>query len=317
MATPSLLRVSKHTIPVAAPASVIYALIADVTRWPQIFAPTVHVDVLERSGGTERMRIWAFAHGRVHDWVSRRRLDPDAHRVAFRQEISAPPVASMGGEWVLTPQADGTTTVELDHDFRAVDDDPGDLDLIAQAVDRNSNVELTALRTAAELHAELDDLTVSFADTVLIPGSRAEVYDFLYRATAWPERLPHVARVELREDTPNVQMMEMDTRDPTGSVHTTSSVRLCFPDHRILYKQVSLPPSMSAHTGEWTLTDGDSGVTACSRHTVMFSRAAVSAFLGPDATVEDAKTAIRQALGANSRTTLQHAKSFIGGDRRD
>ena len=55
------------------------------------------------------------------------------------------------------------------------------------------------------------------------------------------ERLPHVARVVLTEDTPGLQFLEMDTRTKDGSTHTTKSVRVCFPDTRIAYKQITLP----------------------------------------------------------------------------
>ena len=42
--------------------------------------------------------------------------------------------------------------------------------------------------------------------------SQEEVYEFLYRASEWPQRVPHVDRVDLTEDAPGVQVMAMDTR---------------------------------------------------------------------------------------------------------
>ena len=112
------------------------------------------------------------------------------------------------------------------HEYRAVDDDPGHAAWIAEAVERNSNAELAALKAAAENHDRMDELVLSFDDTVPVDGSAYDVYEFLFQAQEWPRRLPHVSRLDLREDASGVQFMEMDTRAPDGSVHTTASVRV-------------------------------------------------------------------------------------------
>ena len=67
--------------------------------------PTVHADYAERGETEERIRLWATANGEVKNWTSRRRLDPAALRVEFRQEVSSPPVAAMGGTWIVEPLA--------------------------------------------------------------------------------------------------------------------------------------------------------------------------------------------------------------------
>ncbi|MBC8091378.1 MAG: SRPBCC family protein, partial [Pseudonocardia sp.] len=75
-----------HSVTVDAPADAVYALVADTASWPWTFGPTVHVQVLEPApagGGTERLRLWAFANGTVRTWTSRRVLDPVARDVRF------------------------------------------------------------------------------------------------------------------------------------------------------------------------------------------------------------------------------------------
>ncbi len=306
---------TEHTITISAPAEVVYGVVADVTRWPEFFAPTVHAEQMERDDAEERIRLWAFANGEVKTWTSRRRLDPHELRIEFRQEVSQHPVASMGGEWVLKPLSDDTTEVVLKHDYSAVDDAPEHVAWIERAVDRNSKSELAALKTIAELHADLDELALTFDDSLAVSGSAEDVYEFLYRAQEWPQRVPHVARLDLREDTLNVQFMEMDTRTPDGSVHTTASVRVCFPSRRIVYKQVRVPKLMTAHTGHWVLEETAEGVVATSRHSVIINPANVTAVLGSDATVADARAFIRKALGTNSLTTLRYAKEYAEGRR--
>ncbi|GGQ46595.1 aromatase/cyclase [Streptomyces mutabilis] len=302
------IREVEHEITVQAPATAVYRLIAEVENWPRIFPPTIYVDHSPQGPGEEVIRIWATANSEAKTWTSRRTLDPEALRITFRQEVSAPPVAAMGGAWVIEPVSDTSSRVRLLHDYRAVDDDPKGLEWIDEAVDRNSRSELAALRKNVELAYASDDLTFSFEDTVQIAGSAKDVYDFVDQAGLWSERLPHVATVRLTEDTPGLQELEMDTRAKDGSVHTTKSYRVTFPHRKIAYKQTTLPALMTLHTGYWTFTENEAGVAASSQHTVTINTDNIAAVLGPDATVGDAKEYVRTALSTNSRATLGHAK---------
>ncbi|WP_410667995.1 aromatase/cyclase [Amycolatopsis sp. cmx-4-68] len=298
----------EHEITVAAPAKHVYHLIADVGNWPQLFAPTVHVEEVSQDERSQRIRIWATANGTAKTWTSRRELDPGALRIDFRQEVSQPPVGGMGGAWLVEPLSEDTSRVRLRHDYHAATDDPADLAWIDQAVDRNSRVELAALKDSAA--AAASDLLFSFEDTVEIDGRARDVYDFVNEAQRWPERLPHVARVDLTEDTPGLQVLEMDTRTQDGSTHTTRSVRVCLPHRQIVYKQVRVPALMTLHTGHWLFEDRPGGgVTATSRHTVRINEDNIAGVLGESADVAAARTFVRNALSANSLATLGHAKN--------
>ncbi|GAB2937433.1 aromatase/cyclase [Streptomyces heilongjiangensis] len=301
----------EHEITVAAPAAELYRLIAEVENWPRIFPPSVYVDHVEKGEREERIRIWATANGEPKNWTSRRVLHPEELRIEFRQEVPAPPVAAMGGTWIIEPVGDGESRVRLLHDYSAIDDDPERLAWIDAAVDRNSRAELASLKTNAELAVRAVGLTLSFEDSVRVDGSAKDVYDFINEADRWRERLPHVAEVSLREDTPGLQVLRMDTLTKDGSQHTTESVRVCFPHHRIAYKQTTLPALMALHTGYWQLDEDEDGVTtATSQHTVVLNADNITKILGPDAGVPEAREFIRGALGSNSRATLGHAKEY-------
>ncbi|GAA0941801.1 hypothetical protein GCM10009558_056440 [Virgisporangium aurantiacum] len=221
-------------------------------------------------------------------------------------------VRSGGHSWAAWSVRDDALLIDLGA-LTAVDYDPAGLDWIDRAVDRNSTSELAALARAATAPA---GQALDFTDSVEVKGSVADVYEFLYRADAWPERLPHVARVALTEETPGVQTLEMDTGSPDGSTHTTRSVRICWPAGRIVYKQTELPALLGVHTGEWRLTGGPEVVVASSRHVVRIDPTAVPAVLGPDATVDEAAAKVRAALSTNSLTTLRAAKAYAE-ERRD
>ncbi|MFH8784981.1 aromatase/cyclase [Streptomyces roseoverticillatus] len=304
------LREVEHEITISAPAAAVYRLIADVANWPRIFPPTIYVDHVEKGESTERIRIWATANGEAKNWTSRRTLDEKALTITFRQEVSTPPVASMGGTWIIEALDEGTSRVRLLHDYRAIDDDPEGLAWIDEAVDRNSRSELAALKTNVELAHAAEEVTFSFEDTVQINGSAKDVYDFINEAHLWSERLPHVATVRLEEDTPGLQTLEMDTRAKDGSTHTTKSFRVTFPSHKIAYKQVTLPALMTLHTGYWTFAENEDGVAASSQHTVVLNTENITKILGPDAGIAEAREYVHTALSTNSRATLGHAKAY-------
>lgn len=308
-----------HTEVVEAPPEVLYDLVADVTRWPVIFGPSLYVRHLERAPGTERFQLWARVNDEVKTWTSRRALDPDRLHISFEQERSEPPIASMGGEWHFTPLPGGRTEVVLGHHFGVVSG--ADANWLSRAVDHNSREELASLRRIAELGHPVDEVVYTFEDAVDLPGAAADAYDFVNRADRWPERLPHVSRVRLTEAVPGVQDMEMDTVTVDGSAHTTRSIRLCFPDERIVYKQLVAPALLFGHSGSWHFTDapaGESGgapeagagAVVTARHTVAINPAAVADVLGRGRTLADARKYLRDALGGNGRATMAHAGAY-------
>jgi aromatase len=305
---------TEHSTFVQAPPEAVYAIVSDVLTWPLRFAPNVHVEQLSRTDRTERIQIWATANGEVRTWISNRVLDQEGLRVSFRQEVSSPPVASMGGEWIATAEGGGTRLV-LTHDFSAVGDDPAGVEWITRATDTNSTAELAAVKALAERYEELSELEFTFEDTVEVAGDGEDVFDFLYRAQDWPERLPHVDRLDLREDVPGIQVMAMDTRTADGSVHTTRSVRVAFGRDRIVYKQTEVPALMTAHTGRWLITPCEGGVRVGSQHSVTVRPEAIASVLGEGRTVADARDFIHRALSTNSSTTLRHAKAFAEARR--
>jgi aromatase len=306
-----------HSRVVAAPEDVAFDIVADVHRWPVIFGPSLFAEHLERGERTERFQLWALVNDEVKSWVSRRELDRAGRCVEFEQEHSQPPIAAMGGEWRFRPLPGRRTEVVLVHHFAAVDDAPDAVDWISRALDRNSAQELDALARIAELDVAdgVDGVVLTFDDTVPVDVAAGDAYAFVDRADLWPARLPHVSRVALRSPRQGVQDMEMDTVTPDGATHTTRSVRLCFPTDRIVYKQLVPPALLFGHSGTWTFADdngpgagdapGRALVTA--EHTVAIDPAAVPEVLGPGATLADARTYVREALTANSRTTMTHA----------
>ncbi|WP_328666202.1 aromatase/cyclase [Streptomyces sp. NBC_00322] len=307
---------TSHRVEVAAPAGVLYGLIADTVRWPLFFPPSIHVEQLEFDGTHERLRIWATANGRVTSWASVRSLDPELRRVDFRQQVPASSVESMGGTWIVEARGGDRSQLTLLHDFVVPGDAADQVAWVQRATDTNSRAQLDSLKDMAEKWTRLDDLVLLFEDSVRVKGPAELVYDFLYRAGDWPELAPHVRRVELTEQAPGVQVMSMDASGADGAIHTTESVRICFPHAgRIVYKQTAPPALMAAHTGEWSVEPDATGVTVTAQHQVVLNEADIERVLGEGAGPAAARRRVREDLGRAGTLMLalakQHAESAV------
>ncbi|MET8578121.1 aromatase/cyclase [Streptomyces sp. NPDC005012] len=299
---------TSHSIDVDAPAAVVYGLISDAVRWPLFFPPNVHVERLEFDGTHERLRMWATASGEVRSWASDRVQDPQTRRIEFRQSHPQAPIDTMRGIWAVEELPGGAARLTLLHDFTVHGDRAQDAAWVERAVDTNSRSELAGVKHVAERWHKLDELVLSFEDSIRVDGPAEPVYEFLYRAGDWPDLVPHVARLDLTERAPGVQVMAMDTLTADGASHTTESVRICFPHAgRIVYKQTTTPALMEAHTGEWSVVSDASGTTVVSQHSVVLREEAVERVLGPGADLARARRHVREALGRNSTATMELA----------
>lgn len=129
--------VTHSTIVRAAPGDV-YGLVADVARWTVVFGPTIHVEHLHRAETNERFTIWALVNGSVMHWTSERVFNPGELSIAFRQEHSMPPVASMGGTWDFREQPGPQTQAVLTHRFSTVDGSANSETKLREALDRTA-----------------------------------------------------------------------------------------------------------------------------------------------------------------------------------
>ncbi|MCB5165717.1 aromatase/cyclase [Streptomyces bambusae] len=299
-------------VEVNAPAGVVYALIADTTKWPLLLPTSVHVERLDFDGRRDRFHTWVRADGGgVRSWFSNRTLDAPGLRVDFRQEGPAAPVAELAGSWIVEPLGAGRSRLALFQEFTVAGGRAADAARVRQAAEAEGRAGLDALKAAAERWPRFDGLLLSFEDSVRVNGPADLVYQFLYDVGDWQDRVPHVVRADVVETAPGVQLLAMDSLTADGAVHTTESVRVCFPAAgRIVYKQTATPALMAAHTGEWSLIPDETGVTAVSQHTVLLREEAVERILGPGADLTTARRHVREALGRNSTATLGLAKRY-------
>lgn len=304
---------TQYAVDVAAPAGVVYGLIADTTQWPLFVPASIHVERLDFDGSQDRFHMWVLANGQVRSWLSHRTLDAARRRIEFRQETPAEPVSSMGGGWTVEPLGPDRCRLNLEHDFTVAGNRLEDVAWVRRATDTNSRAELERLRETAERWNRLDDLLLTFEDSVRINGPAELVYDFLYRIADWPDLMPHVARTDVAEPRPGVQLTGVDILSADGATHTMEAVRVCFPHSgRILWKHTRPSPLADAHTGEWSVIPDEQGVQVIARHSVLLREEGIEEVLGAGADLARARAHVRETASRFSLATLEFAGQHAG-----
>ncbi|MFJ8166676.1 aromatase/cyclase [Streptomyces sp. NPDC096136] len=300
---------TSYSVDVAAPAGVVYALLADTTQWPLFVPPSIHVERLDFDGTRDRFGMWATAGGTVTSWVSRRSLDPARRTIDFHQEVPAPPATAMSGRWEVAELGGGRSRLTLHHRFAVADGDRAGARWLAEATDGNSHAELEQLKRTAEQWSALDGLLLTFEDSVRVQGPPELVYDFLYRAEDWPLHLPEITRAQVSEHRTGVQLLDLATRAADGTADTSESVRVCLPHAgRIVYKRTRTPRLLAAHTGEWSVDPDETGVTAVASHRVLLRPEDIEPVLGPGADLARARDHVRRSLGGTCTRILHLAR---------
>lgn len=302
---------SEGTALIAAPAGVVYGMLADAVRWPLLLPSPVHVERIDFDGVRERLRLWEWeGEGeRVRSFHVRRVLDPHARTVAFEQEDAARPGLLTAGTWTVEESGTARCQVTIRQE-RTVEHLPA----AASARSRREwetepRVRLAHLAAAAERWERLDELLLSFEDSAYVAGPAELVYDFLHRVGDWPQRLPHVESAVVVEDLPGVQLAEVETAataDAGASV--TRAVRLCFPAAaRIVFKALAAPGPIAAHTGAWSLVPEEDGVRVVCAQQVVLDEGAARRAPGAGAGLAGVRRSLRTRLGRESTETLRLA----------
>jgi aromatase len=313
----------RHTVSVAAPAGVVYGLLADAPRWPVFWPCHVHVERVDFDGGQERLRVWDVEAGRVRSLLARRVLRPRSRSIDFEQRDVLWPTVAAAGAWSVESEGEERSRLTLRRDLPpapAVGSAPGarrvgaveavEAEQSAEAVEADVRARLERVRETAGHWERLDELLLSFEDSVRIEGPAELVYDFLYRIQDWADLVPHVEGSRVREDQPGVQFAVLDVSAfDSGESVGVESVRLCFPHAgRIVYQQTVTPRLIAAHSGEWYLVPDASGVRAVCARRVLLREEAVEPVLGAGATLLDARRQVREWLGRAGTEALGLAK---------
>lgn len=152
-------------------------------------------------------------------------------------------------------------------------------------------------------------LTVTDEET--IAAELPEVFACFWDATLWPAITPHVKRIEMVQADERSQRFRM-TVESNGAAHTVETVRRCEPFLRITYRQLTPPPFLREHTGEWSFRAHGSAVLVRLTHqAVVDEEKAIAALQVRDA--QEASRVIAQTLKSNGARTIAAVKEHLEG----
>ncbi|GAA1948683.1 hypothetical protein GCM10009837_87670 [Streptomyces durmitorensis] len=311
------MRCAQHDVVIAAPAGVVYGLVADAAHWPRYFPSVVHVEQLESDGRQERHRLWDTAEGQVRSWTTRLVFSSDLRRVDFWQEQPAPPLTSMRGSWTVEALGERRTRLTLHRTFTVARNDPASAAWAERTLDTTARTDLEGVRHHAQHWKDLDGLMFSFEDSTRVNGPAELVYDVLYRVRDWPQLLPQVPPVDVREDPPGVQLVNWQSHTTDSlPARTAQAVRICFPHAgRIVFKQTAPPGPLVAHTGEWSVLPDTTSVTVTAQHRAVLDPDRIEAVLGAGTDTAQARRHVRESIGQENRAVLElarrHAESAV------
>ncbi|HEU5333325.1 MAG TPA: hypothetical protein VFU73_11180 [Actinocrinis sp.] len=305
----TLHRTERDTV-VAAPAPDVLALLTAVADWPLLLARIVHVEPLALDGAARLAHVWGLSPRGIDDWVCRVRADPAGRALHVAHVVARAPASALSARWHAAPLDPGHSRLTLFQEFEAIADDPDAVRLLGRLFGATAESDLASVRDAAEIHAAHPGCRFTFGECVpLERGDSADAaFDFLSRPEKWPENLPGIASVSLREEQPGTQWLEMGVEEPDGSVRAELTARVCFPRRRlIVQKDVRPRVLLFSHTSRFAVERQVNGTMLSCRHTVVLDPGAVTAALGPEATLADASDKVRRVVSAESLVTLRRA----------
>lgn len=161
-------RSTRHTVSVAAPASVVYGMLADASRRPVFLPSCVHVERMEFDGAVERPWVWDAADDRVRSTRVRRVLQPHTRSIDFEEfagDETSWPGAVAAGTWSVESEGDKRSSPTLRYEELSPSRTaaPG-------ALEADARLRLERIRQMAEQWDRLDELLLSFEDSTRVDG---------------------------------------------------------------------------------------------------------------------------------------------------
>ena len=104
----------EHAIRIDRPLGVVYALAAEVERYPEFLPGYLESRIIERRNGDVLLERRAYVQGKLTQWKSWAHFTPDR---AIEFEHAAGPLAGMKVRWLFTALSPYETYLQIIHQF--------------------------------------------------------------------------------------------------------------------------------------------------------------------------------------------------------
>lgn len=310
---------ASHMVICEAPADLVFPLVADPSRWPDLFKACLAVEALPSENEWQIVRIHADQGGSTTSWTTRRRVDDDAFIVDFELIDPMPYTAAMSGRWRVVPLGPEQCLLAVDRTWSIADpvahlrsDITNTRDaaaFVAQFVETNARCEMEAI---AAMAASGHTATMLFVETqVDVEVSADKIYRALVNAAAWPSFAPHCRSLRVSFDDGIHQELQFEIETLTGDKETIRSFRVC--DHinrSISFVQVEPPRALDRHHGSWSIKPTANGARVTCHH---FATPKQTFVAGPEAKRWKSQhdETLRKTIEANSQAIVMACVAHI------
>ncbi len=124
---------------------------------------------------------------------------------------------------------------------------------------------IKTIRSAQESSQSLGKFEGKIETSIGMRCSPQMAYQAIYEMDKWPEKLPHVKRIETLYNDGIYQEFLMDVLSDSGMIQVRS-IRRCIPDEGITFFQPKPPKFLKHHCGGWTFKNQATGCIVTTWH---------------------------------------------------
>lgn len=141
------------------------------------------------------------------------------------------------------------------------------IDIPHQKLSKKSTVEdvIKAIQDAQKQNSKVTSFQGECKASLFINSSLEKCYDAIFNMKNWPNKLPHVKKIEVLYDDGMYQEFLMHVSSDKGLIKVRS-IRRCIKNESILFFQPNPPVFLKHHCGGWKFKSSNKGCIVTTWH---------------------------------------------------
>lgn len=312
---------ASHQVTCDVPASRVYELVRDSSRWPVLLEPCEKVRVLESGADFELIEISASVGGELMTWQSRRRFTPAAYGVDADIIQPMKLIKAMTTTWRVVELDSQQSVLLLEHSYDLCDDVTNQVagvetaadaaDFISQAIDANSSVELGSMKQAAErARPETGQRDYHLRHSVICAAPADAVYELIRYTARWPRVIDAcLSAVPIGRDGAG-EIVRIEAMQD-GQVVAWETKREYLEDIRRIDYTLPVPmPFVESMQGQWRVVPLGSGKSLLTVDRSWRMLPDVSGIRAGIDTVDEAAALVRNYVDGNASMEMAAFRAF-------
>lgn len=303
---------------------VVYSIISDSQRWPDIFEPCLSVKLLNRSEYSENIQITAWVNDEEMTWESQRIFLKDIAGIYSKILKPMKLVKSMNVFWIVIPMNHFQSVVILEHTYEICEDVSGivpgietqleALKYMEKAIHTNSSKELMNIKNAAERTIPIKQVNLkwSTSNEIICNSSAEKAYFVLKDIKNWPFIFDICISAEVIEQKDSSEVVRVQAFNNDNNIISWNTERIYYDSiHRIDFNLPIPMPLLKSLHGHWRVVELDKD--KCLINVVRYFELLndVKDIYEGISTPDQALDYIKKFIDDNAETEMLALKSFL------